>query len=265
MADRNHKKDDDNLLRQYLLGALPDDEQSQTEQRLLAGQPFADLLPVAEDELFDDYVSNNLSRKEQRQFESYFLSSPPRRKKLALAKSLRQYVNQHNPPVETPLWERVKEWLKGSLSIRILIPATAVLLFGALGVGTWRLYQSKSGVQQGARMQMTPGAHAPEEVNAGLIALMEAYPGNRTSEIRISGFPYSSLSEPVPHEVLRGGPTGGEDDEKNANPNLARAKKILDYAAEIHKNSASFHALGKYYLASGKFDDAISEFDKALN
>jgi len=191
MADRKHTKNDDELLRQYLLGALSDDEQSQTEQRLLADKPFADLLPVAEDELFDDYVSNYLPQKERRQFESYFLSSPPRRKKLVLAKSLRLYVNKHNPPVETPLWERVKERLKDSLPIRILIPATAVLLFGALGVGSWQLYQSKSGGEQSARMQASLGALAPKEVSDGLIALMETYAGSRSSEIRISGFPHS--------------------------------------------------------------------------
>jgi len=58
---------------------------------------------------------------------------------------------------------------------------------------------------------------------------------------------------------------GGGDDEKNDDPKLARTKTILSYAAETHKNSASFHALGKYYLARGEFDEAISEFDKALN
>lgn len=261
MADKIHTKDDDTLLRQYLLGALSDDEQSQTEQRLLADKPFADLLPVNEDELFDDYISNRLSQKERRQFDRYFLSSPTRRKKLVLAKSLRLYVNKHHPPVETPLWERVKEWLKGSLPIRILIPVTAVLLFGAIGVGSWHLYQRKSGGQQSAKMQMTPAARAPKEVGDGLLALMEAYAGNRTSEIRISGFPYSSFSEPAPHEALRGGGNG----QKNDDPRMARARTILSYAAEIHKNSASFHALGKYYLARGEFDDAISEMEKALN
>src|SRR5882724_403034 len=79
-------------LRKYLLGELNEAEQQALEERLMAETEFFDLLQVAEDELVDDYLRGALSGDERGKFESFFLSTPERSRKLSFAMTLRRYV-----------------------------------------------------------------------------------------------------------------------------------------------------------------------------
>jgi hypothetical protein len=80
--------------RLYLLGKLDETRQAQIEERLLTDEAFYDELAMAEDDLTDQYLANQLSDEERSSFEKYFLATPERLQKLRFARSLKRYVDQ---------------------------------------------------------------------------------------------------------------------------------------------------------------------------
>jgi hypothetical protein len=74
----------------YLLGELPEDEQSRLEERSFCDPEFSELLSEAEDDLVDQYVRGELSAQERERFERHFLISKRRREKVGLARALLQ-------------------------------------------------------------------------------------------------------------------------------------------------------------------------------
>jgi len=88
------RTEDEMLIRRYLLGEVRDEEQEQTEQRLLTDrQYFRDFLRL-EENLIDEYVRGGLNKRDQERFENYFLKAPERRESVEFAKALRRYVSQ---------------------------------------------------------------------------------------------------------------------------------------------------------------------------
>ena len=80
------------MIRQYLLGQLEEGQQQVIEQRLLTEDDLFEELEVAEDELSDEYVADELTPVDRKQFEQYFLSTPERQRELRFATDLRQYL-----------------------------------------------------------------------------------------------------------------------------------------------------------------------------
>lgn len=96
------------MIRQYLLGQLAEQQQLAIEQRLLTEDGLFEELEAIEDELFDDYVADELTRDDRKQFEQYFLSTPARRQELEFAAGLHHYLAKKtvsegaNPSVSLP-------------------------------------------------------------------------------------------------------------------------------------------------------------------
>jgi anti-sigma-K factor RskA len=78
----------DDLIRDYLLGALPEEEASRFEERYLEDESLFAELQEIEDELIDDYASGALPAEQRALFEGYFLDSSERREKLELARAM---------------------------------------------------------------------------------------------------------------------------------------------------------------------------------
>ena len=79
-------------IRKYLLGQLPQAELLQLEERLLAEDLCYEELLIAEDELVDRYLRDELSAQEKEGFEGHFLRTPGRQQKLRFARELKKYV-----------------------------------------------------------------------------------------------------------------------------------------------------------------------------
>ncbi|HEV2852699.1 MAG TPA: hypothetical protein VHC97_07840 [Thermoanaerobaculia bacterium] len=79
---------DDELLRSYLLGELPESEADRLEQRLLAEDELFDLLEALEAELFAAGSRGELAPAERERVFRRLASSPEGRERLALARSL---------------------------------------------------------------------------------------------------------------------------------------------------------------------------------
>jgi hypothetical protein len=80
-------------MRDYLLGTLPPDRQTVLEERILGDQGVYEELMAVEDELIDQYVAGSLSKLEQHRFETHFLITPERQKKLGFGRLLKRYLN----------------------------------------------------------------------------------------------------------------------------------------------------------------------------
>jgi hypothetical protein len=88
-------------MRDYLLGTLPPDKQAALEERILSDRDVYDEVVAVEDELIDQYVAGNLSTLEQHRFETHFLITPERQKKLGFGRLLKRYMNDKSPAVAT--------------------------------------------------------------------------------------------------------------------------------------------------------------------
>ncbi|HZM98419.1 MAG TPA: hypothetical protein VFB70_03450, partial [Pyrinomonadaceae bacterium] len=122
-ANLNNEK----LIAQYLLGELPEEQQVEIEDRAFADKEYLASITAVENDLIDEYARNELSESERRRFESRFLASAERRKRVAFAKALAGLTSSA-PVVETaprPVVARTTISWRESLEafIRGLVPA----------------------------------------------------------------------------------------------------------------------------------------------
>jgi anti-sigma factor RsiW len=87
-------------IRQYLLGQLSQEDSAELEQRLLGESSFYDEVLIAEDELIDQYLRDELSLPDRASFETHFLQTAERQQKARFARVLRKYVLAHQPALE---------------------------------------------------------------------------------------------------------------------------------------------------------------------
>lgn len=86
----------ENFVRRYLLGLLPEDERERLEIRILTDdriyETLATLEDEVEDELIDQYLDDELTEPESEKFERIFLKTPERAQKFKLIKDLKDHV-----------------------------------------------------------------------------------------------------------------------------------------------------------------------------
>src|SRR5215212_5508080 len=88
----NLARNDEKLIRLYLLGEVSDQERERVEQQLMTDSGYFSLFLKTEESLIDEYVKGELSGDEREPFETHFLSAPERRDRLEFAKSLNRYI-----------------------------------------------------------------------------------------------------------------------------------------------------------------------------
>lgn len=84
---------DKQVLRSYLLGTLESEPRAELEERILCDPATYEELSLLEEELIDQYVADALSRVERRQFDTNFLITEERQKKLHFGQLLKRYMS----------------------------------------------------------------------------------------------------------------------------------------------------------------------------
>ena len=241
-----------NSVKRYLLKQLPVAEQHEVELRLLSDDSFSAELEIAEDELIDEYLAQELSPDDRAKFEQDFLTTPERHSKLISAQAFKRYLD-NTPPAPSPkkrgIIERVREALlppsrglvlpqpRGPLWVLSSPAAMAltILVIGVLGLIVWRLIIHQSDLQK------------------GLVALNDAYRQERPIEARVSTLDYAPF-----------GITRSSDEPPQVNSfELDRARQFLFNAEKEQADADSAHALGKLYLLQKEHDKAIEYLEKA--
>jgi len=90
---------EDTIFRRYLLAELSPEQESEIEEQLFLDKEFFRQLQMAEEELIDDYVYNELTANERTRFENSFLSLPERRESLRIALALSKYHPADSAPL----------------------------------------------------------------------------------------------------------------------------------------------------------------------
>ncbi len=96
----------EDVARRYLLGQLPDDEQTAVERDYLANDGAFEELLAVEDDLADEYASGRLSGEERRAFEQRITISPRIAEKVQFARALDSVAAGAHRPAR-----RVSGWL----------------------------------------------------------------------------------------------------------------------------------------------------------
>lgn len=88
----------ENLMRRYLLGDLPEAEQLALEAVFFADAKRLEQMQEIETDLVDEYVRGWLSKSEQRQFELHYLVTPDHQERVAFARELLRVANEQVLP-----------------------------------------------------------------------------------------------------------------------------------------------------------------------
>lgn len=168
------------LLRRYLLGELGEGERESVEERFITDRDFKELTLVIEDELVEAYHSGELSELEEASFENHFLATPQQRRKVRLARTLKEYAiaeatahptepggEIHAPgPDESklghmPFWHN--SW--------VFVPASLALLLVVLGL-SWLAWTQQRGKDLAAvRLELERLNHQPAPDGSPWVAL----------------------------------------------------------------------------------------------
>ena len=139
------------FIARYLLGDLPEEQQTEIEDRAFRDEGFLlDILAV-ESDLIDEYVRHELRDPQSRQFETHFLASAERRRKLEFARALSTVFAEaeatENEPRSAVL--RTPTTWRDSFAafVRVLSPAAkfamaAAVLLVVFG-GSWLVLQTR--------------------------------------------------------------------------------------------------------------------------
>ena len=87
--------DDQDIIRNYLLGKLPAEDRDEFEQRLFLEDGLYDDLQAAEEDLIDDFLTADLPPDDITRFHQNFLVSSKRKQALRLGKAWRNYAATH--------------------------------------------------------------------------------------------------------------------------------------------------------------------------
>jgi hypothetical protein len=127
---------DQRLLNQYLLGALPESEAERLDELSITDDTFAARLSEAENDLVDGYVRDELRGETLERFKTHYLSSAMRRDKVKFGMVLRETSRAQSPSVVLP---KVKQpvWLSklfGRPALQWSLAAVAIVFISVAGL-----------------------------------------------------------------------------------------------------------------------------------
>jgi len=125
---------DDQTLRGYLFGTLPQEETGRLDELSVVDDEFAARLDTVETDLVDAYVRGELSGDTLEKFQTFYMSSPLRRERVAFASSLSPFASAHVPlSTAAPGSSSLRSWL-GSLAFPRFALAGGLAMLLAIGV-----------------------------------------------------------------------------------------------------------------------------------
>src|ERR1043165_9756269 len=175
------KREENELIRRYLLGDLHEKQQDAIEERLLTDEELHSQLLEVQDDLIDDYVSGVLPEGECKLFQRNFLLTPERLHKLRLSQALLHFaeVNVANSQmipkglVSTTPWQKPWQFLQQHR--RAMAISVAIILLFA-GYGGWSIYRQRQVETHLAelRSQRVKVERELEKLNTGQLAEQQA-------------------------------------------------------------------------------------------
>ena len=162
------KTQNENLMTQYLLGELSEDEKLSLEEQFFTQDDSFEQLLALEDELRYDYAQGGLTPQQRRQFEQRFLTLPDAPQRVAVAKAVLDTVAEiesAKAPVRAVVAEEKPGFFRSLMAffglqnpmLQFAMTAASILL---LVGGSWLLYQT---VKLRAQVQQFEVARVEQE------------------------------------------------------------------------------------------------------
>ncbi len=134
----------DEVIVHYLLGELPEEEQTRLEEQFFADDDLHDRIRAVETDLAEAYVRGELSGRERERFEARVAASPRLGERVEFVRALLEVLPESRPieaAAPSPSWwagfvEAMRSWSAG---MRLALAAAAALL--VLG-GLWIVYRA---------------------------------------------------------------------------------------------------------------------------
>ncbi|HEY6122036.1 MAG TPA: hypothetical protein VIV66_18910 [Pyrinomonadaceae bacterium] len=160
--------DSEKKIERYLLGEMPEAEQTVLEQSYFNDRSVFEQVTAVESDLVDKYARGLLSPHQSARFEEYYMVHPPRRDRVRFAEALVDRLDsiQTAPPQSTSANESLWSRFIGAFRFPTLAwVAALLLLFVAIGSWLYVRNQQLRELAQGpapeaARSQPTTGALA---------------------------------------------------------------------------------------------------------
>ena len=144
---------DKEVLRSYLLGTLEAEPRAELEERILSDPAAYEEILLLEEELIDQYLAGRLSKEERQQFETNFLITDERQKKLHFGQLLKRYLTSQAVPAVS----KEVPFNQASPSRRFAPLAFVVVVAAVIGIGLlcwWAM--SKPVGQQAVQQDPSP-------------------------------------------------------------------------------------------------------------
>jgi hypothetical protein len=97
----------DKQLTDYLLGELPEWQREELEERFYHDADLFERMLALQDELIDDHLRGELSARQSKRFERYFLATPRQRERVESARALLRAIAEQ-PAAEAPAPARIE-------------------------------------------------------------------------------------------------------------------------------------------------------------
>ena len=179
--------DNEKLISRYLLGELSEEQQVEIEDRAFSDKDYLATIATVENDLIDEYVRGELSPADRQRFESRFLASAERRKRVEFAKSLSTAFSESRAPEKNVTqtatgwsWrESLYAFLNGlNPAARLAFAAAAIVVVAGaalLFVETLRLRRQVMQLQAASRagQELQESLEAERKRNAELNARLD--------------------------------------------------------------------------------------------
>jgi hypothetical protein len=151
---------------------VTDAERETIEREYLEEHEYFDQLLAVEDDLFDEYVAEELSETERHLFEQTLLGTPQQQHKLRQARFLRQAMAARRPTESRTKVTRdvpKKSWLNIFQASRIPIWAGALTLLLLMAIGIWLVIrEQEKGEPQRAQLPQNEESRPPIQSSPSL-------------------------------------------------------------------------------------------------
>jgi hypothetical protein len=146
----------DQILREYLLGAIDEPYKEIVEQAYLTDETENERLSLAEEELIEDYLDGILSPAERERFELFFLLSPQHQQSVAITSSLRKAGREERAETRLRWWSQSRPFHLPALAIPAIMGLVIVLTAASVV-----LYTQNARLHRGLRsMEQRPSTRS---------------------------------------------------------------------------------------------------------
>ena len=123
----NEPSPSEESLRHFLLGKVDDAERERIERLFLTDLDSKERLLAAEQSLIDDYLDESLASDERASFLSQYAASADQRRKLRIAKSIKEHAEAQNVATPRRGWSGLKAKHKLILRIAAVVIVAVIL------------------------------------------------------------------------------------------------------------------------------------------